>query len=142
MTIQEMATVMHHRLPVKLFVLNNGGYLTIKQTQEFGFEGRIMGSDEESGISFPDFMKIAEAHRFKGVRLASHQDLKKRLEEVMNHEGPVLCEIMMDPNQIQGPKAINRRNADGTMKQTPLEDSHPFLDPSEVEENLGIINKM
>lgn len=142
MTIQEMATIMHHRLPVKLFVLNNGGYLTIKQTQEFGFEGRIMGSTEESGISFPDFMKIAEAHRFKGIRLASHQNLKQRIEEVMNHEGPVLCEIMMDPNQIQGPKAINRRNADGTMKQTALEDSHPFLDPSEVEENLSIINKM
>ena len=142
MTIQELATIMHHHLPVKLFVLNNGGYLTIKQTQEFGFEGRIMGSDEESGISFPDFMKIAEAHRFKGVRLVSHQDLKKRIEEVMNHDGPVLCEIMMDPNQIQGPKAINRRNADGTMKQTPLEDSHPFLDPSEIEENLSIIDKM
>lgn len=142
MTIQEMATIMHHRLPVKLFVLNNGGYLTIKQTQEHGFEGRIMGSNEESGISFPDFMKIAEAHRFKGVRLASHQDLKKHIEEVMNHEGPVLCEIMMDPNQIQGPKAINRRNADGTMKQTALEDSHPFLDPKEVEENLSIINRI
>ncbi|MDA1330203.1 MAG: thiamine pyrophosphate-binding protein [Chloroflexi bacterium] len=142
MTIQEMATIMHHRLPVKLFVLNNGGYLTIKQTQEHGFEGRIMGSNEETGISFPDFMKIAEAHRFKGIRLASHQDLKKRIEEVMNHEGPVLCEIMMDPNQIQGPKAINRRNADGTMKQTPLEDSHPFLDPKEIEENLSVINKL
>jgi len=142
MTIQEMATIMHHCLPVKLFVLNNGGYLTIKQTQEFGFEGRIMGSTEESGISFPDFMKIAEAHRFKGVRLASHQDLKRHIEDVMNQEGPVLCEIMMDPNQIQGPKSINRRNADGTMKQTALEDSHPFLDPSEVEENLNVINKM
>ena len=142
MTIQEMATVMHHKLPVKLFVLNNGGYLTIKQTQEFGFEGRLMGSNAASGLSFPDFMKIAEAHGFKGVRLASHQDLKQRLEEIMNHEGPVLCEIMMDPDQVQGPKAINRRNADGTMKQTPLEDSHPFLDPGEVEENLGIINKM
>ena len=87
-------------------------------------------------------MKIAEAHRFKGVRLASHRDLKQRIEEVMNHDGPVLCEIMMDPNQIQGPKAINRRNVDGTMKQTPLEDSHPFLDPSEVAENLSIIDKM
>ncbi len=142
MTIQEMATIMHHRLPVKLFVLYNGGYLTIKQTQELGFEGRLMGSNEESGISFPDLMKIAEAHRFKGVRLTSHQDLKKHIEEVMNHEGPVLCEIMLDPNQMQAPKAINRRNADGTMNQTPLEDSYPFLDPKEVEENLSIINKI
>ncbi len=142
MTIQEMATIMHHRLPVKLFVLNNGGYLTIKQTQELGFEGRLMGSNEESGLSFPDFMKIAEAHRFKAVRLKSHHGLKKHIEEVMDHEGPVLCEIMMDPNQMQAPKAINRRNADGTMTQTPLEDSYPFLDPKEIEENLSVIDKI
>lgn len=142
MTIQEMATIMHHRLPVKLFVLNNGGYLTIKQTQELGFEGRLMGSNEQSGISFPDFMDIAKAHRFRAVRLDSHRDLRQRLEEVMNHEGPVLCEIMMDPNQVQAPKAINRRNADGSMKQTALEDSYPFLDPKEVQANLDIVNKI
>ncbi len=142
MTIQEMATIMHHRLPVKLFVLNNGGYLTIKQTQELGFEGRLMGSDAQSGISFPDFMDIAKAHRFHAVRLDSHRELRQRIEAVMNHEGPVLCEIMMDPNQVQAPKAINRRNADGTMKQTALEDSYPFLDPKEVEENLDIVNKI
>jgi acetolactate synthase-1/2/3 large subunit len=138
MTIQELATVMHHRLPIKLFVLNNGGYLTIKQTQELGFEGRLMGSNEASGLSFPDFMKLAEAHRVKGIRLASQKDLRQRLEEIMNHDGPVLCEIMMDPDQAQAPKAVNRRNADGTMKQTPLEDSYPFLDPGEIAENLDV----
>ncbi len=141
MTIQELATIMHHRLPVKLFVFNNGGYLTIKQTQELGFEGRLMGSNEDSGISFPDFMKLAEAHHFKAIRLESHQNLKQQIETVMNHDGPVLCELMMDSNQLQAPKAINRRNADGTMKQTPLEDSYPFLDPKEIEENLSIVNK-
>ncbi len=139
MTIQEMATVMHHHLPIKLFVLNNGGYATIKQTQELGFDSRLMGSNEDSGLSFPDFMKIAEAHRFKGVRLESHRDLRKRLEEIMSHEGPVLCEIIMDPDQMQAPKAVNRRNADGTMKQTPLEDSYPFLDQKEIEKNLSIV---
>lgn len=142
MTIHEMATVMHHQLPVKLFVLNNGGYLTIKQTQDLGFEGRHMGSDEGSGISFPDFMEIAKAHRFKAVRLDSHMNLKQQIEDIMNHEGPVLCEIMMDPNQMQAPKAINRRSADGTMMQTALEDSYPFLDPKEIEENLSIINRL
>ena len=73
MTIQELATIQHHRLPVKVFVLNNGGYLTIKQTQELGFEGRYIGIDDDSGLSFPDFMKIAEAHSIKGVRLTSHR---------------------------------------------------------------------
>ncbi len=141
MTIHELATIMHHRLPVKLFVFNNGGYLTIKQTQELGFDGRLMGSTAESGISFPDFMKLAEAHGFPGVRLNSHDGLKERLEEVVNHDGPIVCELMMDPDQIQAPKSINRRNPDGTMKPTPLEDSFPFLDPQEIAENMSIIGK-
>ncbi|MBL4818730.1 MAG: thiamine pyrophosphate-binding protein [Deltaproteobacteria bacterium] len=138
MTIQEMATIMHHRLPVKLFVFNNGGYLTIKQTQEFGFGGRLMGINAETGLSFPDFMKIAEAYQFKALRLDSHESLRQRLEEVVNFEGPVFCEIMMDHNQLQAPRAVNRKNSDGTMKQTPLEDSYPFLDQREVQENLNI----
>ena len=141
MTIQEMATIMHHRLPVKLFILNNGGYLTIKQSQELGFENRLMGSTGESGLSFPNFMKVAEAHNFRGVRLESHQGLEKHIQEIIDDDGPVLCEIMMDPDQAQAPKAINRRNADGTTKQTPLEDSFPFLDPKEVEENMSVMNK-
>lgn len=141
MTTQELATIMHHRLPVKLFILNNGGYLTIKQTQELGFENRLMGSNEDSGLSFPDFMKIAEAHHIKSVRLDSHRDLKQQIEKVMSHEGPVLCEIMMDHDQETAPKAINRRNSDGTLKQTPLEDSYPFLDQSEINENMSIVSK-
>ena len=142
MTIQELATINHHKLPVKVFVLNNGGYLTIKQTQELGFEGRLMGINEESGLSFPDFLKIAEAHGIKGIRLTSHKDLKKQIEGIMNHDGPVLCEIVMDIDQMQAPKAINRRNEDGTMRQTPLEDSYPFLDSAEIKENLDIVNKL
>tara|TARA_Y100000588_G_scaffold395323_2_gene523417 strand:- start:27348 stop:29150 length:1803 start_codon:yes stop_codon:yes gene_type:complete len=142
MTIQEIATIMHHRLPVKVFILNNGGYLTIKQTQELGFEERYMGIDDDSGLSFPNFMKIAEAHDIKGVRLTSHQGLKKQIEEIMEYDGPVICEIIMDPDQMQAPKAVNRRNDDGTMKQTALEDSYPFLNPDEIEDNLGIVNKI
>jgi acetolactate synthase-1/2/3 large subunit len=142
MTIQELATIQHNRLPVKVFVLNNGGYLTIKQTQELGFEKRYMGIDGDSGLSFPDFMKLAEAHGIKGVRLTSHQNLKQQLEEIMEHDGPVFCEIMMDTDQMQAPKAINRRNKDGTMRQTPLEDSYPFLDPAEIQGNMEIADKL
>lgn len=140
MTIHELATIMHHKLPVKLFIFNNGGYLTIKQTQELGFEGRIMGSTAESGISFPDMLKLAEAHGFKTLRLQSHKNLKERIQEVLNSDGPFVCELMLDPDQLQAPKAVNRRNADGTMKQTSLEDSYPFLDPKEIEDNMSIIN--
>ena len=65
MNIQELATVMHNKLPIKIFIYNNGGYLTIKQTQQLGFNSRIMGSNSNSGISFPDYKKIAQSHKIK-----------------------------------------------------------------------------
>ncbi len=136
MNIQELATMMHHKLPIKLFILNNGGYMTIKQTQELGFEGRIMGCNPESGLSFPDFKVIAQAHGMQFTRLDSHKNLESELQKAIEGSSPFICEIMMDENQIQAPKAINRRNADGTTRQTPLEDLFPFLDPKEIEENM------
>ena len=137
MNIQELATVMHHKLPIKLFILNNGGYLTIKQTQQIGFEGRIMGSNEETGLSFPDMMKIAEAHGMPGVRLESQDNMRQRIQEALDHPGPFVCEIVMDRDQEQIPKIISRRRPDGTMEQTPLEDMYPFLDREEIEENMN-----
>lgn len=138
MNIQELATIMHHQIPVKLFIFNNGGYLTIKQTQELGFEGRLMGSTKESGIDFPNFLKIADAHSLNSLRIYNHKELSKNIKSIISSDKSVVCELMMDPNQVQAPKLINRRNSDGTFKQTALEDSYPFLDQSEIDENLNI----
>lgn len=138
MNIQELATIMHHHIPVKIFIFNNGGYLTIKQTQELGFEGRLMGSTKDSGIDFPDFMKLAGAHSLNSFRITNHKELSEKLKEIVSTQNTVVCELMMDPNQVQAPKAINRRNDDGTIKQTALEDSYPFLDQAEIDLNLSI----
>ncbi len=135
MNIQELATVMHHKFPIKLFIYNNGGYLTIKQTQQLGFNGRLMGSDEESGISFPDLVKVAEAHSIPAIRLDSHENLKENLEKFLKAEGMGVCELMLDHEQDQCPKAINRRKPDGTTEPTVFEDMHPFLDKAEIEAN-------
>lgn len=142
MNIQELATIMHHQIPVKIFIFNNGGYLTIKQTQELGFEGRLMGSTKESGIEFPDFLKLADAHSFESIRIFNHKELSEKITEIVLNPNPVVCELMMDPDQLQAPKSINRRNVDGTIKQTALEDSYPFLDQSEIDKNLGIVNNI
>lgn len=136
MNIQELATIMHYQLPVKLFVLNNGGYLTIKQTQEYGFGGRLMGCNEDSGLSFPDMEKIAEAHRMKFVRLNDQKPLKEKVQEILDHPGPAICEIVMDPNQAQIPKFLARRRPDGTTEPTPLEDLYPYLDREEFKGNM------
>mgnify|MGYP004417313890 CR=1 FL=1 len=142
MNIQELATVMHHKLPIKIFILNNGGYLTIKQTQEFGFEGRLMGVNEDTGLSFPSFHQIVLAHGIYAYRrIHSHVNLKYYLDYMLNIEnfdGPTLTEIMMNPDQAQAPRFLNRRNPDGTMNPTKLEDSFPFLDPEEVAEQIRI----
>lgn len=140
MNIQELATVSFHQLPVKIFILNNGGYLTIKQTQELSFDGRLMGCNNESGISFPKLSKIAGAYNLKFERISSHKNLLKRIQDILNENVPVFCEIMMDPNQELAPKSLNRKNADGTYRQTALEDAYPFLSHEEIAFEMSIIN--
>lgn len=137
MNIQELATVKHHNLPIKLFILNNNGYLTIKQTQELGFQSRYMGVDAESGLYFPSFELLAKAHQLDFLKVDSHKNLIQNIEKVVNNDKPFVCEIIMESNQMQGPKAINRRNPDGTMSPTPLEDLFPFIEREELEEIMG-----
>ncbi|MBI1970464.1 thiamine pyrophosphate-binding protein [Candidatus Woesearchaeota archaeon] len=136
MTLQEFATIMHYKLPVKVFVYSNGGYLTIKQTQEFNFDGRLMGADETSGLSFPDILKVAEAHSIPGVRISSQRNLKETIQNVLDMPGPVVCDLVMDCHQQQIPKFMNRKAPDGKTLPTPLEDLYPYLPPEELRENM------
>ena len=80
MNIQELATVMHNKIPLKIFIFNNGGYLTIKQTQILGFKGRIMGADKKSGLSFPNYSEIARAHKINYIKIKNHKNLKIKLK--------------------------------------------------------------
>lgn len=136
MTIQELATVMHHKLPIKVFIYNNDGYLTIKQTQEVGFEGRLMGCNSDTGLSFPDFQKLGEAYNIRSVRIENHADLKAKLEDVLNDDGPVICELMIDPDQAQIPKIVPKRFPDGRTEPMRFEDLYPFLSPEELQQNM------
>ena len=136
MNMQELATIMHNQLPIKLFVLNNNGYLTIKQTQEHGFDGRLMGCNQETGLSFPDVLRLATAYEIKAVRLDNQENLKHELKQVLDCEKPVVCEIMMDPDQQQMPKTLNSKNPDGTIVTRPIEDMYPYLPSEELKENM------
>ncbi len=138
MNLQEMATVFHHQLPIKIFILNNGGYSTIKQTQELGLDGRLMGVNHETGLSFPDFQLLAQAFGFKRALIKTHDDLKEQIEGALSSDEPMLCEVIIDPNQLQAPRAINRRDSSGRTKQTPLEDSFPFLSEEEINQNMEV----
>ena len=136
MNIQELATLMHHKLPVKIFVLCNGGYATIKQTQQLGFEGRLMGVNEDTGLSFPNLSQIAHAHGFYCNISLDNTNLRDELLDSIRYVGPTMRLLLMDENQPQAPRSLNRRNPDGTMNPTKLEDSYPFLSQDEIAENM------
>ncbi len=136
MNIQELATVMHNKLPIKIFIYNNGGYLTIKQTQQLGFNSRIMGSNSDSGLSFPDYKSMAKSNKIKYTKISNNKNLKSKIKKVLSGKGAVICELMIDHEQEQMPKAINRRTPDGKTVPTKYEDMYPFLSRKEIQENM------
>ena len=136
MNLQELQTIKHHNLPIKIFVVNNDGYLSIRQTQNNFFEGRHCGDGKNSGVTLPDFVKVGEAFGIKSYRLDKVADIDATIKKVLAEKGPVLCEIVVNPDYIFSPKLSARKLDDGTMISPTLEDMFPFLDRKEFEENI------
>lgn len=136
MNIQELQTIAHNNLPVKTFILNNNGYLSIRATQTKFFEGRLMGTDATSGLSIPETKKIAAAYGIKYFKLKNSATLEKDLKEVLRYKGPVLCEVICPPNEPVVPAVASMRRNDGKMVSRPLEDMMPFLDRDEYKSNM------
>ena len=131
MNLQELQTLLTYKLPVKLFVYNNGGYLSIKTTQKSFFGGFFVGSEAGSGVSLPDFEKLAQAYGLPYFKLSNNQDIEGKLPEIFAVDGPVMIEVMLDPFEVLGPKAASKRLPDGTMVSEPLDNMAPFLSPEE-----------
>ena len=136
MNIQELQTVKHFNLPIKVFYLNNAGYISIRQTQDNFFEGRKVACDESSGVSFPDIIKLAEAYDLPSVSLLTTGDVESKLEKILSQEGPVICEVVLNDNYIFSPKVSSEKLPDGRMISKPLEDMFPFLDRAEYNSNI------
>jgi len=134
LNIQELQTIAHHRLPVKIFVLNNGGYLSIRQTQS-NFFGNLVGESPASGVSFPDMVKLACAYGIPSTRIESAADFP-RLAQVLDEPGPALCDVRLDPAQEFEPRLKSRQLAGGQLVSPDLEDMFPFLDSGELQSNL------
>lgn len=136
MNVQELATIRGHDLNVKLFVLNNAGYHSIRQTQKNYFPGREVGCGSESGLWFPRFERLAAAFEIPYSRVASNNRLDDVLATVLAAPGPQLCEVVLDLDQEFAPKAASRMLPDGRMVSAPLEDLAPFLDRDELRSNM------
>ncbi len=137
MNIQELQTIKHHQLNLKIFWLNNGGYHSIRQTQASMFAGKTRGycgADVSSGLSFPDAERVAAAYSLKFFRVDMVESLHATLADVLNSEGPVICEVVVDPDQIWEPKLQSKLLEDGTFHTPPLDDMYPFLEKAELAE--------
>lgn len=134
MNLQELQTILTNKLPIKLFLINNQGYHSIRITQTNLFNKNFVGIGDESGdLSFPEFKKIAEAFGYKYLSASSNEDMKKVVDEALNTDGPVFSEIFTDTKQVWEPKSATKRLEDGTLVSPPLEDLAPFLPKEELE---------
>ena len=138
MNLQELQTLVNYKLPIKLFVYNNAGYLSIKTTQRAFFGGHFVGSEANSGVILPSLEKLAAAYGLPYFRLLNNQELDAKLPQVFRTPDPVLIEVMLDPFEVLGPKAASKKLPDGRMVSAPLEDMAPFLPRDEFRANMLI----
>ena len=140
MNIQELATVKYHKLPIKIFLLSNEGYHSIRQTQSRYFPDNITGCGPDSGLMFPDFKLIANGYGLKYIKISNTKELESKISKVLDEKESIICEILIDKNQEFEPKATSKLFADGRMKSVPLFDLHPFLDEEVVNEIISFEN--
>lgn len=136
MNLQELQTIKHNNLPVKIFLLNNDGYISIKQTQNNFFEGRNTGAGRNSGVTVPDFVRVANSFDIEAFRIENPSEVDSAINKMLSADKPMLCEVMVNPNYIFTPKLSSRKLEDGTMISPSLEDMYPFLDRNEYQENM------
>lgn len=135
MNLQELSTVAKHQLPLKIFLLNNQGYHSIRQTQQNFFGEPKVGVDENSGLHFPDFKLLAAAFGIAYQHCHHHDELEDVIQKTMQCEGPVLCEVVLTTEQPFAPKLSARRLPDGQIVSPALDDMFPFLSEAELNEN-------
>ena len=135
MNIQELQTISHNKLPIKIFVINNAGYSSIRQTQRNFFNGHMTGSGADSGVSVPDFVKVGEAFGIKSIRISNPQTMQSEIREVLKQNQPILCEVITEKEYAFSPKLSAKKLDDGTMISPSLEDMFPFLPRDEFMAN-------
>ena len=140
MNLQELQTVLTNKLPIKIFLINNGGYHSIRITQTNLFSDRCkVGIGEESGdLSFPKFELLAKAFGYPYLSAGSNAEMMRAVDEALAADGPVFCEIFTDTAQVWEPKSSTKRLPDGTLVSPPLEDLAPFLPREELAAQMFI----
>lgn len=127
MNIQEFATICYYRLPLKLFVYQNQGYLLIRHNQHNYMNDRFLGVGPDSGLRTPDYCKVAAAYGIPSVRISYGDDLEAKIREVLEMDGPVVCEVMLEQFGPLAPRIASKVMPDGSLKAAEFDDLAPFL---------------
>jgi len=138
LNVQELQTIRHNNLPIKIFIFNNEGYLSIKQTQQAYFDGFLVGSDPSSGVSCPDTVELSKGYGIPAKRIRNAVNIKGKILEVMKTPGPMVIDVMIDPFQSIEPRVSSRQLPDGRMRSNPLEDMSPLLDRDMLKKEMII----
>lgn len=136
MNLQEFAPIRHNNLPIKVFILNNNGYLLIRHTQHNFMEDRFIGESPDTGVWCPDALKIAKAYGIKGIRIEDVSEVDDKIREALSYEGPVICEVMTPEWQLLIPRIASDKLPDGTLVSRNYEDMFPYLPAEELKENM------
>jgi acetolactate synthase-1/2/3 large subunit len=137
MNVQELETIRRLQLPIKVFVINNNGYASIRASQVNYFQ-HLVAADATSGLSLPDVKRVAEAYGLPSRSITNQRDLRGQIREVLQTEGPVVCEVIAPSEEQRAPRLSSMQRADGSMVSKPLEDLWPFLDREEFRANMII----
>lgn len=136
MNLQELQTIAGGKMPVKIFILNNSGYVSIFQTHRNFFNGVEVGGGPKSGVTFPNFEKLSRAFDIPYQRCARHEDMAEAIARTLAEAGPAVCEIIIDENQPFSPKLGAKQLPDGRIVSPPLEDLSPFLPRDVLRQNM------
>ncbi len=136
LNIQELATVVGQKLPIKIFIWENGGYASIQATQRNYFEGNYVGSNKDSKLFIPDLLKVANAYGLSTFQINNNRDMQEGISNVLASDGPALCVVKVSPTEIAMPRVQSMKLPNGSMASKPLEDMWPYLPKEEVKKNM------
>ncbi len=124
--LQELQTAISYKIPLKLFIINNGGYLTMKLMQEKNFS-KFVGADHNSGLSLPSFLKVAKSFGYQTLKIHNENNLENKLKKLIKSNKATVCEIITPPMQELVPRVQTQMNKDGSFQPAMLDNMYPFL---------------
>ena len=132
--IQELQTIINYKIPVKIFIINNGGYLTMKLMQKKNFK-KYIGADSKSGLSLPDLLNVAKSFGFETTKISNEKNIKRKLIKLISNNKACVCEIITPPMQELVPRVQTQMNKDGSFEPAMLDNMYPFM-------KKGIVNNI